>query len=121
MQVDFPYHFDGRERTATTDEAEHIRDLIEQILFTNPGERVNRPDFGCGRKALLFMPNSEVLAAATQVMVKGALQKWLETEILVEEVAVAAEEERLTVTVVYRRRATGERHVDRFAAPGAAP
>ena len=59
MQVDFPYHFDGRERTSETSEENHIRDLIEQILFTNPGERVNRPQFGAGIYQLLFAPVSD--------------------------------------------------------------
>ena len=57
MQIDFPYHFDGRDRTATVTEAEHVRDLIEQILFTSPGERVNRPEFGAGilERALMHL------------------------------------------------------------------
>ena len=62
--------------------------MIEQVLFTNPGERVNRPDFGCGLQRMVFMPNSQPLAAATQVLVKSALQKWLEKEIQVEKVDV---------------------------------
>ena len=56
--LDFPYHFDGRGRTATTGRDDHIRDLIEQVLFTAPGERVMRPDFGSGLLALVFEPNS---------------------------------------------------------------
>jgi phage baseplate assembly protein W len=116
--LDFPFHLDGRGRVATSTGADdHIRDLIHQVLFTNPGERVNRPDFGCGVKALLFMPNSDALAAATEVMVKGALQRWLEREIIVEKVQVRALDARLTVTVAYVVRADGLRRVDAFAAP----
>ena len=73
--LDYPYHFDGRGRTATTDTADHIRDLIEQVLFTAPGERVNRPDFGSGLLRLVFAPNSDALAAATHLAVQGALQQ----------------------------------------------
>lgn len=121
--LDFPFHLDGSGRTATTAEDDHVRDMIYQVLFTNPGERVNRPDFGCGLKMRLFMPNSDALAAATQVLVKGSLQKWLEVEIQVERVEVKAEDSSLLVTVVYTRRATGERRVDQFTAPnsGATP
>jgi len=115
--LDFPYHLDGSRRTATTDEDDHVRDMIYQVLFTNPGERVNRPDFGCGLKMLLFMPNSDALAATTQVLVKGALQRWLEAEIQVEKVEVSAEESSLVVTIVYVRRATGERRVEQFTPP----
>jgi phage baseplate assembly protein W len=112
--LDFPLHLDGRGRTATTDEDEHIRDMIMQVLFTDPGERVNRPDFGCGLKSLLFRPNSDVLAAATQTLVKGSLQRWLQNEIQVAAVDVRAEDSRLEVTVAYSVRTTGERRVDVF-------
>ena len=111
---DYPLHLDGRGRTATTYEDEHIRDMIMQVLFTDPGERVNRPDFGCGLKSLVFRPNSDVLAAATQTLVKGSLQRWLQNEIQVEAVEVHAEDSRLEVTVAYFVRVTGERRVDVF-------
>ena len=76
-QVDFPYRIDGRGRTATTSEDDHLRDLIEQVLFTAPGERVNRPTFGSGLLRLVFAPNGDALAAATQMTVQGNLQQWL--------------------------------------------
>ena len=78
-ELDFPYRFDGRGRTATADADDHIRDLIEQVLFTSPGERVMRPDFGSGMLALVFEPNSTALAATTQILVQGALQQHLGT------------------------------------------
>ena len=115
--LDFPFHLDGRGRVATTEDDDHVRDMIHLVLFTSPGERVNRPDFGCGLKMLVFMPNSDVLAAATQTLVKGSLQKWLEREIQVEQVEVRAEDAKLTVAVVYVRRTTGERRADVFTAP----
>src|SRR6266852_4362067 len=83
--MDFPFHVDQRGRSATTDADDHVRDLIEQVLFTTPGERVNRPDFGCGLLQLVFMPNSDVLSAATQFLVQGALQRWLSDVIQVEQ------------------------------------
>ena len=113
----FPLSVDGSGRTATTDENQHIRDMIMQVLFTNPGERVNRPDFGCGLKRLLFMPNSQPLAATTQVLVKSALQKWLENEIQVEQVAVESQDSQLIVTVTYSNRTDGQRRVDMFTGP----
>jgi phage baseplate assembly protein W len=112
--IDFSFAIDSNGRTATTDENDHIRDMILQVLFTNPGERVNRPDFGCGLKRLLFMPNSQPLAAATQMLVKSALQKWLENEIQVENVEVDSQDSELIVKVTYRNRTDGERHVDLF-------
>ena len=115
--LDHPFHFDARGRTATTDADDHVRDMIFQVLFTNPGERVNRPDFGCGLSQLLFAPNSDVLATATQFMVQGSLQRWLADVIQVEQVLVASEEERLVVDVTYVRSDNGQRRQDRFTTP----
>ncbi len=115
---DFPLQIDGRGRAAATGVDDHVRDMILQVLFTNPGERVNRPDFGCGLRSLVFMPNSFALAAATQVLVKSSLQKWLEREIQVEQVEVDAVEAQLTVKVTYRSRLDGEQHIDTFSSGG---
>ena len=104
--VDFPFHFDSRGRTAQTDDADHIRDLIYQVLFTSPGERVMRPTFGSGLLQLVFAPNSDVLAATTQMLVQGALQQWLGELIVVEAVSVEAEDATLRVTVQYVIRRT---------------
>lgn len=117
--VDFPYRLDAGGRTATTTEDDHVRDLVMQVLFTEPGERVNRPDFGCGLKTLVFAPSSDVLATTTEVLVKAALQRWLEDEIEVEEVVVEPVDERLVVTVAYHVRTTGERRVEPFVTSGA--
>jgi phage baseplate assembly protein W len=120
MQVNFPYRFDARGRTAGADEADHIRDLIEQVLFTHPGERVMRPDFGSGLLQLVFAPNSEVLAATTQVLVQSSLQRWLGEWILVESVQVDAVDSTLRVTVQYVIRRTGTRVVGTFVQGGGA-
>jgi phage baseplate assembly protein W len=114
---DFPFHIDGRHRTAETDEDDHIRDLIYQVLFTNPGERVNRPDFGCGVGQLVFMPNSDALAATTQFLVQGALTRWLDAVIAVHRVEVTAIDNTLTVNVAFSKRSTGETRDERFQSP----
>ncbi len=114
MQIDYPYHFDNRGHTADTSAQDHIRDMIEQILFTSPGERVNRPDFGCGIQRLVFAPNSEALAAATQVIVQGSLQQWMADLIEVEGVNVQNVDSSLTIMVQYVVRLTQERRVDQF-------
>jgi phage baseplate assembly protein W len=119
MNVDFPLRFDGRGRTAETDTDDHIRDLIEQVLFTSPGERVNRPGFGCGLKRLVFAPNSVELAAATQAIVQGALQQWLGDLIEVEDVLVESEDAKLLVIVQYTVRSTQQQQVAQFTGGGA--
>jgi len=116
--LDFPYHFDGRGRTATTDRDDHIRDLIEQVLFTTPGERVMRPDFGAGLLALVFEPNSTTLAATTQMLVQAGLQQHLSHLIAVQAVEVSNDDAALRVDVRYvvlRDRTT---HSATFTAPG---
>jgi phage baseplate assembly protein W len=115
--LDHPLQLDARGRVATTKADDHVRDMIYQVLFTNPGERVNRPDFGCGLLQLVFEPNSEVLATATQFLAQGALQRWLADVVQVEQVLVTSEEERLMVDVIYVRLDTGLRERDLFIAP----
>ncbi|TVO67356.1 GPW/gp25 family protein [Denitromonas ohlonensis] len=118
-RLHFPYQFDGRGRTRDDDEATWIRGLIEQVVFTAPGERVMRPDFGSGLRELVFAPNSPELAATTQFLVQGALQQWLVDLITVEAVEVEAVDSRLSVTVQYLIRRTETRQRDSFVQGGA--
>ncbi|MCZ4304113.1 GPW/gp25 family protein [Zoogloeaceae bacterium G21618-S1] len=113
-RLHFPYQFDGRGRTREDDEATWIRGLIEQVVFTAPGERVMRPDFGSGLRELVFAPNSPELAATTQFLVQGALQQWLADLITVEAVEVEAVDSRLSVTVQYLIRRTETRQREAF-------
>jgi len=117
-QFDYPFHFDGRGRTAQTSADDHIRDLIEQVLFTSPGERVNLPTFGSGVLQMVFAPNSTELAATTQFLVQGALQQWLGDLIQVETVQVVSEESTLQVTVQYTVHRTQQRQVAQFTRGG---
>jgi len=116
MHIDYPFHIDGRGRTALTagDDA-YIRDLIEQVLFTSPGERVNRPSFGSGLLQLVFAPNSDVLAGAVEMTVQAALQQWLGALILVEAVDVRQADALLEVTVRYVVRRSQQRQVAQFS------
>jgi len=116
----YPYQMDGRGHTGLDDEATWIRGLVEQVLFTSPGERVMRPDFGSGLRQLVFAPNSPELAATTQYLVQGALQQWLGELITVEAVQVEAEDATLRVTVQYLIRRSGSRRVDTFSQGGGA-
>ena len=113
--IDYPFHIDGRGRTADTDQDDHIRDLIEQVLFTSPGERVNRPAFGSGLMQLVFAPNSDELATATQFMVQGALQQYLSDLIQVQNVKVESEGATLQVTVEYIVLRNQQKQVAKFS------
>jgi phage baseplate assembly protein W len=106
-QVAFPYRLDPRGRTAASDDERHLRDLIEQVLFTSPGERVNRPGFGTPVLQLVFEPSGDVLASALQATVQAALQHELRGRLTIERVVVERDEAVLRITVAYAARATG--------------
>jgi phage baseplate assembly protein W len=108
MNIDYPFHFDSRGRTAITDEDDHICDMIEQFLFTSPGERVNRPDFGSGLLGMVFEPNSPELATALGHTVQAGLQRWLGDLIEVRDLEVTSHEARLRVSIQYVVRRTGQ-------------
>jgi phage baseplate assembly protein W len=115
--MDFPFRIDETGRTAATDVDDHVRDMIYQVLFTSPGERVDLPNFGCGLLQLVFAPNSDTLAAATQLLVQGSLQKWLGDVIQVERLLVTNNDSQLIVSLVYTRRDTGQQLQTEFAEP----
>src|SRR5207247_2003102 len=114
MHIDSPWDFDVHGRTAGSDDARYIRTLIETVLFTSPGERVNRPDFGAGLRRLVFAPNSEELAAALQFAVQANLRRWLGEVVDVTGLAVKADGETLRIDVQYAVRRTGETRGEQF-------
>lgn len=114
MNIKFPFQVDHKGRVAQSEDEAHIRDMIEQVLFTSPGERVNRPTFGSGLMQLVFQPNSDELAATTRFLVQGALQQWLGDLIEVNDVEVQNSDSSLLVTVVYTIRSTQENKVAAF-------
>jgi phage baseplate assembly protein W len=118
MNIDYPFHFDTRGRTATTDDDDHIRDMIEQFLFTNPGERVNRPDFGAGLLQLVFAPNSPELASAVQFTIQAGLQRWLSDLVEVRNLQVTSNDAELRVLVQYLVKRTGEQRSESFVKTG---
>ncbi|MBP0452560.1 GPW/gp25 family protein [Kitasatospora sp. RG8] len=116
VDVAFPFRFDERGRTAApADYDRHVRDLLEQLLFTAPGERVNRPDFGCGLNQLLFGPNSPELAATVEYTARAAVQRWLGDVLDLVELRATAVESVLTVEVRYVVRRTRQAAEARFA------
>src|SRR5690348_3660076 len=114
MNIDYPFHFDNRGRSAETDDDEHLRDMIEQLLFTSPGERVNRPDFGSGLLHAIFAANSPELATALQYTTRAALQRWLGDVLEVHALEFQADDAALRVFVQYSPRQTGERRTATF-------
>jgi Bacteriophage baseplate protein W len=114
MNIDFPLHFDARGRTAETSDDDHIRDMIEQFLFTNPGERVNRPDFGSGLLHMVFAPNSPEVAAALQHTIRSGLQRWLDDLVEIQALEVVNDGPALRIGLIYVVRRTGETRQEIF-------
>jgi phage baseplate assembly protein W len=101
MRVLFPLQLDGRGHVAECDEERYVRQLIEQVLFTIPGERVNRPDIGAGLQQLLFAPNGTELVSSTRQLVQAHLQHELGEWIQVRGIHVQQDEEVLHIDVEY--------------------
>jgi phage baseplate assembly protein W len=116
INIDFPFHIARDGRTALTGDADHIRDMLEQLLFTNRGERVNRPDFGSGLLQLVFAPNSPELAAALQFSLQADIQRWLGDLIELRSLEVTSVDSRLNITIQYLVRLTAEQQTATFTA-----
>ena len=108
MFIDYPWQFDRRGRTAETTWPDHVRDMVEQVLFTSPGERVNRPDFGSGLLQLIHETNSPELANTVQSLACSSLERWLGDLIEVNNLTVTPDDATLTVDLTYTVRRTGE-------------
>lgn len=119
MNVQYPYGFDSTGHTAQVDLTDHISQMIEQILLTSPGERVNLPTFGCGVNQLVFAPNSDALAGAQQKLIQASLQQWLSDLIQVNAVYVTAEDSTLQITVIYTIIQSQQQQTQQFVYGGA--
>lgn len=108
INIDFPFSFGGAGRTALADDEKHVRNMLEQLLLTSAGERVNRPDFGSGLLQMVFEPNSPELAATLQVTAQAAIQQWLGDVVEVQNLQVTSQDSTLQIEVEYIIRRTGE-------------
>ncbi len=114
MNISYPFRIDNRGLTAEAEYNRHIRDMIEQVLFTQPGERVNRPDFGSGLMQLVFAPNSPELATTTQFLIQGSLQQYMGELIQLQDVGVEANDSTIIVTVSYIVQQNQQRQTETF-------
>lgn len=121
MNIDYPFHLAPDGRTAETGDADHIRDMIEQLLFTNRGERVNRPDFGSGLLQLVFAPNSPELAAALQFSLQADLQRFLGDVIELRALEITREDAAMIIDIQYLVRLTNEQQTATFTVGDATP
>jgi uncharacterized protein len=119
--IAFPYGFDQRGRTATTDDETHLRDMIEQVLMTAAGERVNNPSFGCGVPQLVFAPASDTIAATVQMLIQSGLQTWLAPNIAIQSLTVTPSEGSIAISITYFNRLTQEQRTASFTPPVVTP
>jgi phage baseplate assembly protein W len=117
MSIAFPYRLAPSGRTATNEGDRHVVDMLYQLLFTSPGERVNRPDFGCGLLDLAFEPAAVTLATGLTAVITASVQQWLGDVVEIGRVDVEASDNELSVTLGYRVRATGSPDVAVFTVP----
>ena len=118
LEVAFPFQVTPHGRVAGATWEQHVEQMIEQVLFTAPGERVNRPDFGCGVMQLVFAAESDALVTATQFLLQGSLQRWLGDLIVVNAVGVQAQASTSSITVQYTLRESGSPRTATFVRPG---
>lgn len=97
-----------------------VRQRIEQVLLTLPGERLFRPDFGAGVPALVFEPNDSPLWQVARRHLQASLAEALRGDIdpATLDVQVQGEAERLVITVRYGLLALGVQEVQQFFIPG---
>lgn len=109
--IQFPFAIDRDLHTWKEEKSfpQHVRQMMLQVLFTAPGERINRPDFGCGLRRMVFAPNSDATANLMQVMIIQALDKWMGDLIMVHQVTVKAIDETMQVGIVYLLKASQQK------------
>jgi len=118
MDIAFPYQLSPQGTTATAASADdHIAQMLEQLLFTRPGERVNRPTFGCGLLDLVFSPGSPEVAAALSITASAAVQQELSDVVKIQSVDVTWAAGTLQVVLSYLVLATGAAATQTFSVP----
>jgi phage baseplate assembly protein W len=97
-------------KIAVAEYEESIRDSIWLVLSTAKGERVMRPDFGCGIHDMVFAPNNAGTRGRIEIDVREALLKW-EPRIIVDKLDVSAGDrgELILIQIDYRVRTTNSR------------
>jgi hypothetical protein len=108
----FPFEI-GTTGAVTSDRARHVREQIEQVLLTIPGERVFRPNFGAGVRRLVFEPSNTALATTTEKRLRSSLEETLRGEVdpktlQIEVTRPPEEPETLFVTIKYQLTAIGQ-------------
>jgi phage baseplate assembly protein W len=116
MYISYPFQISNGQ-TAQADMTSYVEQLIEQLLCTSPGERVNRPDLGSGLMQLVFTPNSDALATTFEFLIQGILQAYLGSLIQLSSLTVNNVDDILSVTVQYMILATQQQKTTQINTP----
>ena len=104
----------------TSSRAEHVREQIEQVLFTSPKERVFRPEFGVGIRRLVFEPNSSALWNITHKQLLSSLAEALRGEVDSKtlEVSLEQQDSNLIILISYKLAAINRQETQAFNIAG---
>ncbi|TKB25859.1 phage baseplate protein [Desulfopila sp. IMCC35006] len=99
----FPFTINA-EGPLTSSRADHVREQIEQLLFTSPKERVFRPEFGVGIRRLVFEPNNTALWNITHKQLLSSLAEALHGEVDSKtiEVSLQSQDSQLIILISYK-------------------
>jgi len=103
----FPLAISQRGVAAASPRTQQIREQLEQLLFTLPGERVTRPEFGCGVQRLVFTGAGEESAAAAEYIISTAIRTYLDDVMQLDALRVSVHESTLYIDILYTLRDTG--------------
>lgn len=121
MYINYPFRVSRKGGIAQADMADHIQQLVEQLLFTLPGERVNRPDLGSGLMQLVFAPNNHALTTTFEFLIQGVLQAYLGNLIKLSALTVNSEDSIFSVTVQYTVLSTQQQQTIQINSPKPMP
>lgn len=112
----FPFSV-GVDGPRTSSRPDHVREQIEQVLFTDPKERVFRPEFGVGVRRLVFEPNNVALKNTTLKRLNASLAEALHGEVdpRTLEIDVRHEGEKLIIHITYVLAAINRQEAHAFA------
>lgn len=114
MQVTFPYLFENNRPAGSVEDAAHVRQMLELLLFTMPGERVNRPDYGCGIQRMVFAPQNTEVVATLRTLIEAEIQRWLGDVLSLRNLQVTGEDATLQVVLTYQLASDGSVRQERF-------
>jgi phage baseplate assembly protein W len=115
--MSFPFRVTELGAAALSSRRQVVREALEQLLLTIPGERVNRPNFGCGIQRLVFDGTDPLALATAEYVITTSIRDHLSDLIRLDAVRVTVEEATVLVDILYTVVGTGEESALTIAQP----